>query len=563
VGGEFDFSAMNNRAARQARGEYLLLLNNDTECIHNDWLDVMMSHAQRPDVGIVGARLLFPKTLRIQHAGMVLGIDQRAEHVFTHLTYDAPGYMNRALVDQEYSAVTGACLLIRTAIFHAVAGLDATLKTLCQDVDLCLKVKELGYRVIWTPSATLLHHASATLGRKPDAQKSAIIQLEYKESLARWKHRFTNDPAWNRNLSLGLRNVIPSLEKELVIPWNPDFHDRPRILAMPATGHGTVEYRLAGPLRALNAQGRLHYAVVCQPRHDEAQFAPHSVELDRLAPDVLLLDTPVDDIRCLALLSCKEWNPEIFRVCLLDDLITMVPESNPMYAKLPSDKITDRLRFVLNTCHRLIVSTAPLAEAYRGMIDDIRIVPNALEWKIWGGLQSQRRRGKKLRVGWAGAQQHAGDLRLVLDVVKATHKEVDWIFLGMLPEGAKPYVTEFHDYVHHLADYPAKLASLDLDLAIAPLETHPFNEAKSNLRLLEYGILGWPVICTDIFPYQTGNPPVTRLPNNADQWITAIRERIGEADSLAREGDALREWVKRHYLLKNRLDQWLSAVTKA
>ncbi|GHU06724.1 hypothetical protein FACS1894158_14050 [Betaproteobacteria bacterium] len=110
--------------------------------------------------------------------------------------------------------------------------------------------------------------------------------------------------------------------------------------------------------------------------------------------------------------------------------------------------------------------------------------------------------------------------------------------------------------------YPAKLASLDLDLAIAPLEPHPFNEAKSNLRLLEYGILGWPVICTDIFPYQTDNPPVTRRPNEADKWIAAIRERVAEPDALAREGDALREWVKRHYLLENRLDEWLSAFVR-
>jgi glycosyltransferase involved in cell wall biosynthesis len=180
---------------------------------------------------------------------------------------------------------------------------------------------------------------------------------------------------------------------------------------------------------------------------------------------------------------------------------------------------------------------------------------------VWGQLKSRRRRGPRLRVGWAGAQQHAGDLRLLRDVVAATHGEVDWVFFGMLPEETRPLIAEVHDYVP-LAAYPEKLASLDLDLAFAPLEIHPFNEAKSNLRLLEYGVLGWPVICTDIFPYRTDDPPVVRLPNDAEKWIAAIRERIADPDALAREGDALRAWVEKHYLLENRLGQWFEAFTR-
>jgi glycosyltransferase involved in cell wall biosynthesis len=166
-----------------------------------------------------------------------------------------------------------------------------------------------------------------------------------------------------------------------------------------------------------------------------------------------------------------------------------------------------------------------------------------------------------LRVGWAGAQQHAGDLRLLRDVVAATRHEVDWVFLGMVPEGLDSRAIEFHNHVP-FADYPAKLASLDLDLAVAPLEQHPFNEAKSNLRLLEYGALGWPVLCTDIFPYRTDDPPVVRLANDAGKWIAAIRERAADPDALAREGDAQRAWVKKHYLLENRLDRWFAALTR-
>jgi hypothetical protein len=121
----------------------------------------------------------------------------------------------------------------------------------------------------------------------------------------------------------------------------------------------------------------------------------------------------------------------------------------------------------------------------------------------------------------------------------------------------KPYVQEFHPGVP-LAQYPAKLASLDLDLAIAPLEDNPFNEAKSHLRLLEYGILGYPVVCSDIFPYQ-GDYPVWRVANRYRDWIKTIREVLADRETLASAGDVLREYVRKHWLLESRLDDWLGA----
>jgi glycosyltransferase involved in cell wall biosynthesis len=233
---------------------------------------------------------------------------------------------------------------------------------------------------------------------------------------------------------------------------------------------------------------------------------------------------------------------------------------------MPSDTLMKRVRRGLAAAHRLIVGTEPLADAFRNRIGDIRIVPDALEWKIWGALRAMRRQGEKLRVGWAGAPQDAGGLEFMAEVAEATCKAVDWVFFGRVPEPIRPYAAEFHEFHGDRQDsrtYPEKLASLDLDLALAPLAINRFNEAKSNLRLLEYGILGWPTLCSDIFPYQTGKPPVARLPNDARPWIEAILERAGEPEALAREGDALREWVKEHHLLENRLDLWLSAVAKS
>lgn len=104
------------------------------------------------------------------------------------------------------------------------------------------------------------------------------------------------------------------------------------------------------------------------------------------------------------------------------------------------------------------------------------------------------------------------------------------------------------------------MAGLRLDLALAPLEQHPFNECKSNLRLVEYGALGWPVICTDIVPYRDGSPPVTRLANDPDAWIDAIRQRIDERDHLKVEGNLLRQWVHQHHILEDNLDRWMTAL---
>ena len=559
--GDFDFARLNNHAAELAHGDYLLLLNDDTQCIHDDWLDALLAHAQRPEVGIVGARLLFPDSLKVQHAGVVLGMSGSAGHVFSNLDHDAPAYLGRAQLDQEYSAVTGACLLIRRQLYRELDGLDgATFKISYNDIDLCLKVRQRGLKIIYTPHATLLHHGSASQKGTPlTSEKSAFFQQETAAFLTRWRHWLQADPAWSRHLSLS--DTLPTLESEIVPAWNSDFQDRPRILTMPSPSPGAAEYRNLAPLRALHAAGRVHYAATCQPCAG-FERAPTPVELARAAPDTLLIHAAVDDLRGRALQQYRRFNPEVLRIFSLDDLITDLPRDNPSAAHLPPALIGERLRLGLAASDRLIVSTQPLLDAYRHWIDDIRLLPNRLSTDLWGGVRARRRHGAKARVGWAGAQQHAGDLRFLLDVVRATHTEVDWIFLGMLPEGTEAYVTEYHPYVTRLAEYPAKLASLDLDLAIAPLEVHPFNEAKSNLRLLEYGYLGWPVICTDILPYQTDDPPVLRLPNDPARWIAAIRERVAERDALARSGDALQAWVHRHYLLESHLDEWYAALTR-
>jgi glycosyltransferase involved in cell wall biosynthesis len=247
-----------------------------------------------------------------------------------------------------------------------------------------------------------------------------------------------------------------------------------------------------------------------------------------------------------------------FRVFELDDLLTNVPIKNARkQAFVEMKDLHKRFRKAASLCHRFVVSTEYLAEEYRGYSDELVVVKNYLEGERWLGHTPSRRGGAKPRVGWAGSVTHHGDLAIIVDVVKATADEVDWVFFGLCLDELRPYVKEFHELVA-LDQYVSRLAAMDLDLAIAPLEDVPFNHAKSHLRLLEYGIMGYPVVCTDITPYR-GDYPVTRVPNKFKAWVEAIREHVSDRDELARRGDALREHVRANWILEDNLDVWLRA----
>lgn len=560
----FNYAAISNLAAEKANGEYLLFLNNDTEALHPEWLERMMSHAQRPEVGIVGAKLVYPETGLIQHAGLILGMDHIADHLFLGLDIKESGYMGRAQCDQNLSAVTGACLLIRKSVYEQVGGMDEeNFAVSYNDVDLCLKVRHAGLLVNWTPYAVLVHHESMTQTSEfkkgaDQSKKVERFQKERKNMLKKWLQEIANDPAFNRNLSLAHRECL--IESAIPTNWDINFSDRTKILGLPLNG-GSGEYRIIQPFNGLSHSGMAQCEYY---RFKKDKSRPLMIsEFARIAPNTVIFHAAINDIQLQQLEQLKEFLPNIFRIYTIDDLLTNVPEKSSAFkaVKRHFSDAKPRLRRALSASDRLIVSTQPLADLCADMIDDIKVIPNRLPRDPWLSLSSLRMQGNKPRVGWAGAQQHQGDLAIMNDVVKATANEVDWIFMGMCPEEIKPYVHEYHDFVP-IDEYPAKLASLNLDLAIAPLEIHPFNIAKSNLRLLEYGVLGWPVICTDIYPYQTNNPPVIRVSNDVEAWVAAIRQILADKAALADAGSALKSWVLEHYILEDHLDEWFKVLTK-
>jgi len=197
----FNFAAINNDAARHARGEILLFLNNDTEVVNSDWLERMLDHAIQPEVGAVGAKLYYGDGT-IQHAGVILGIGRLTGHYQKHFPGNSTGYGNRLVCVQNLSAVTGACLMMRKSVFQEVGNFDVGFRVAFNDIDLCMKVRRLGYRVVWTPHAELRHYESLTRGFDDTPEKRA---LSYYEDLRfRWKWQSEidrGDPYYSPNLT--------------------------------------------------------------------------------------------------------------------------------------------------------------------------------------------------------------------------------------------------------------------------------------------------------------------------------------------------------------------------
>ena len=197
----FNYAAINNRAVGQCDGELVCLVNNDIEVISPGWLEEMASHALRPEIGAVGAMLYYPDDT-IQHAGVIVGLHGVADHVHAGRPRGWPGHGGRALVVQELSAVTAACLLVRRSTYLAVQGLDERLAVAFNDVDFCLRLREHGFHNIWTPHAELYHHESASRGTDDAPERKARYAGEIAYMRRRWAAMLRADPAYNPNLSL-------------------------------------------------------------------------------------------------------------------------------------------------------------------------------------------------------------------------------------------------------------------------------------------------------------------------------------------------------------------------
>ena len=201
-GKEFNYSAINNFGAAHAKGEYLLFLNNDVKSINSDWMEEMLGVCQRPEVGGVGAKLIYPDNT-IQHAGCVVGMGGIAGHMFVDMPADRTGYLHKASLLQDMSAVTAACLMMKREVFEEAGGFTEDLAVAFNDVDLCLKVRKNDHLIVYDPYAKLYHMESKTRGAEDSKEKVRRFQTEIEYMRCHWLDILKNgDPYYNKNLSL-------------------------------------------------------------------------------------------------------------------------------------------------------------------------------------------------------------------------------------------------------------------------------------------------------------------------------------------------------------------------
>jgi GT2 family glycosyltransferase/glycosyltransferase involved in cell wall biosynthesis len=555
--GTFNFSRMNNLAVNEARGEFILMLNNDTAALQPDWLTHMVRNALREDVGVVGARLLYPDG-SIQHAGVIMGMRGPAEHPSLGMQAIDRGYLFRAQLQRNFSAVTAACLMVSKSLYQALGGLnEAAFGVSYNDVDFCLRVGQTGRRIVWTPLATLMHEGSASQKRSIEAighdQKVARFTKEQASMYERWPTQIANDSAYNPNLSLTAHGY--EIETNPLLRFDKlQGLTNHRVIAFAADEHGCGHYRIHQPMQAMLQAG------LCTGGISPTLMGPNLVL--RSGADTLIFQRPTTD-EWLNVLTSLQSLKHVKKIYEVDDNLSRVPLKSAYHEHMDKN-LQKRILKSINLCDRLVVSTEALAHALEGQSDDIRVIQNRLPTAMWGTSPprrlepTQRQRAGKPRVGWAGGIGHQGDLEMIFDVIKDLADQVDWIFFGMCPESIRPYVREFYAGVPTL-QYPKMLMAQDWDLAIAPLELNSFNECKSNLKLLEYGWCGVPVVCSDITPYQS-DLPATRVKNRFKDWRDAIRERISDLDACREEGAELQLKVAQDWTLKgNHLQTWFKA----
>jgi glycosyltransferase involved in cell wall biosynthesis len=557
----YSHAAALNAGVAAAQTDFVLVCDDDTEALHVHWLSALLGIASQADVGCVAPRLMSNRgtEARVSGGPLVLGVNGATMPYNGEAgLLEEAGVHSRLHLTQDVGAVAGHCFLFRKSDWSAVQGFDAqNFGLLFTVLDFCLRLGALGKRHVWTPLANVLHQGGKTLELMMLDTRTKLrfadSDMTERDNLLRlWSRELANDACYNRHLSLFKPYDV---EHTIVVDWQPRRKDRPRVLACPLTS-GAGQYRVVEPLNALqDASLAQTCAIIPHKRRESRILQP--LELVRAAPDRLILQHSVNDGQAGMIDKYRIVMPDIPIIQMVDDLLGEVPAKHPN-RNFQVREGHQRMAQVLKKSNRLVVTTETLKQHYQRYVPDVWLVPNCLD-KQWSGLRRPKAPRSRLRVGWIGAGQHQGDLEMVTRVVQTLAPEVDWIFMGMCTDAIKPHIKEYHDFVA-IADYPEKMASLDLDIAIAPIEKNVFNECKSNLRLLEYGAMGWPVVCSDVFPYQSYDPPVMRCSNDADEWLAALRQLMQDEALRLRMGEQLYQWVQSNFLLKDRAQDWMDAI---
>ncbi|MEY4537509.1 MAG: hypothetical protein RL171_1660, partial [Pseudomonadota bacterium] len=534
----FNYSALNNTAVKVARGELIALVNNDIEVISSDWLNEMVSHALRSGVGAVGARLLYPNGT-LQHGGVVLGLGGVAGHAHMGLARDQLGYQGRTTLTQSLSAVTAACLVVKKSIFEAVGGLnEQDLAVAFNDVDFCLRVREAGYRNVWTPFAELYHHESASRGYEDTPEKQQRFAKEASYMYQRWGILLQADPAYSPNLTLQADDFslawpprVPPLTKPITLqPGQPLLSSRLarlvigkfRVAYFAENVHSsTFRYRAVNMAAVLNEEASAGEAQTCAACFFSGDL-PYAAQIVKNA-DLLVISRARYDPGLAALVQAFQMQGK--RVLFdIDDLVfdTQVIELIISTAGQPaSDEVLNywygvvgRMAQALRLCDGVITTNAYLANRIKKFIDlPVRIIPNfanaaqmavsaPLYKRKWGSGSELKE--ERISLGYfSGSASHNGDIALIahaLERVMAADTRIDLVLVGHI-DLEQAFGARFGGYlkghlanrltVHPFVDFIALQALIaDVDFNLVPLQTNEFTHCKSELKYVDAANVG-------------------------------------------------------------------------
>jgi O-antigen biosynthesis protein len=545
----FNYSALNNDAVKVAKGELIGLMNNDIEVISSDWLDELVSHALRPGVGAVGARLWFPNET-LQHGGLVLGLGGVAGHAHMGMARGQLGYQSRASLTQNLSAVTAACLVVKKSIFEAVGGLnERDLAVAFNDVDFCLRVREAGYRNVWTPFAELYHHESASRGYEDTPEKLQRFAKEMAYMHQRWGLLLQADPAYSPNLTLQSDDFsyawpprVSALTKTISIqPGQPSLSERLgllvegkiRVAYFSENVHSsTFRYRAANMAAVLNevsAMGDVQTCAACFFSGD-LEYAEQIVK----NADILVISRARYDLDLSAFVQAFRMQGK--RVLFdIDDLVfdTQAIDLIISTAGQPaSDEVLNywygvvgRMAQALNLCDGVITTQSYLANRIKLFSKlPVKTIPNfanaaqlAVSTPLYQcKLMTGPAQLDRIKLGYfSGSSSHNGDLSLIsyaLERVMASDTRVELVLVGHV-DVEQAFGKRFGGYlkghlasrvtIHPFVDF-VKLQELisEVDFNLIPLQVNDFTNCKSELKYVDAAIVGTCTIASATHAYQ-------------------------------------------------------------
>jgi hypothetical protein len=521
-------AAAANRAVQQAHGEYLLFVGHATVALQNEWLDLLLNHARRKEIGVVGGKLI-DREKRVKHAGAVAGLNGPIGAVFLGEAMDGPGYHSRLQADQNYSIVSGDCMMIRGALFESLGGFDEQYRQFeLAAADMCLRVREAGYLTVWTPHAVLLHEDNATMS----GLQRVGLEAQHHAFYRRWWQLIAGDPAYNANLALHGKGFEP--EGRLALFGNATVTlKRPKILILADAAeirrHSAPELAQASalaPYAALHEADLIEAVILAQ--------MPSPPDLARMAVDSIVVLGALDQTRMRQMRQADEATP----LRLIHAPLA-----------LPTAVETDLLRAARESwADRAVVADTALAAAYQQFYADVNIVgAYAPVIGAQDGFAPRRTAPGKLpqplRIALDGNANPAG-LALMAGVFAqlAASEDAKQITLvvwsRVYPLALAPYIDEYHQQSPFAPAAFALSALAPFDLALLPdAEASP----GRLLQIMAFGAAGIPVIG---MAAGGDDPPLHETGSDAAQWVEAIRAYIAKPALLAENGALLQHAVR-------------------